>query len=316
MWRAAATPSMCSAPISRPSGDVNTRLALDRGTEADFDDSILRNIRACLAVIASDAALGCSNATHELVDAYLGAAAGSFARDFAGVGAAGENNARELWTHAREHTWKEEYIKQIMERLPSNSVSAIPYVPWLRAERAVRTRRARGLGCGMNACMRTISARITGDAGEVRVAEGTGCGGGGGGARWYGAETRHGLLWHGAAARDGVRRRVMACGGAPVRMATHERAASSSVRGAAAACAPCRPAQGLHRIGGGAPGAPPLPTAPRPRPRAPAHRSRPPAHLLRRAGVAVHGVGGDWIPSRHRAPPARRNAREMSGGKE
>uniref|UniRef100_A0A0A8XMY0 Peroxidase n=1 Tax=Arundo donax TaxID=35708 RepID=A0A0A8XMY0_ARUDO len=64
-------------------GDFNTRLPLDRGSEADFDDSILRNIRSGLAVIASDAALGDSNATRALVDAYLGAAAGRFEQDFA-----------------------------------------------------------------------------------------------------------------------------------------------------------------------------------------------------------------------------------------
>ncbi|CAL4911258.1 unnamed protein product [Urochloa decumbens] len=66
-----------------PPGDVNTRLPLDRGSEAEFDDSILRNIRSGLAVIASDAALATSNDTRALVDAYLAAAAGSFQRDFA-----------------------------------------------------------------------------------------------------------------------------------------------------------------------------------------------------------------------------------------
>ncbi|CAL5097981.1 unnamed protein product [Urochloa decumbens] len=66
-----------------PPGDVNTRLPLDRGSEGEFDDSILRNIRSGLAVIASDAALATSNATRALVDAYLSAAAGSFERDFA-----------------------------------------------------------------------------------------------------------------------------------------------------------------------------------------------------------------------------------------
>ncbi|XP_062202971.1 peroxidase 43-like [Phragmites australis] len=64
-------------------GDFNTRLSLDRGSESDFDDSILRNIRVGLAVIASDAALEASNATRALVDAYLGAAAGRFEQDFA-----------------------------------------------------------------------------------------------------------------------------------------------------------------------------------------------------------------------------------------
>ncbi|CAN6326054.1 unnamed protein product [Urochloa humidicola] len=66
-----------------PPGDLNTRLALDRGSDADFDDSILRNIRSGLAVIASDAALAASNATLAIVDAYLAAGAGSFQRDFA-----------------------------------------------------------------------------------------------------------------------------------------------------------------------------------------------------------------------------------------
>jgi peroxidase len=66
-----------------PPGNFNTRLALDRGSESDFDDSILRNIRSGLAVIASDAALVNSNATRALVDAYLGPWAGSFEQDFA-----------------------------------------------------------------------------------------------------------------------------------------------------------------------------------------------------------------------------------------
>ncbi|TVU51301.1 hypothetical protein EJB05_02712, partial [Eragrostis curvula] len=64
-------------------GDLNTRLPLDRGSEARFDDSILRNIRSGQAVIASDAALVAGNATRALVDAYLGAAARRFRRDFA-----------------------------------------------------------------------------------------------------------------------------------------------------------------------------------------------------------------------------------------
>lgn len=63
-------------------GDFNTRVPLDRGSEGDFDDSILRNIRAGLAVIASDAALDGSNATRALVGAYLGAASSSFEQDF------------------------------------------------------------------------------------------------------------------------------------------------------------------------------------------------------------------------------------------
>ncbi|KAL5205961.1 hypothetical protein ABZP36_034170 [Zizania latifolia] len=63
-------------------GDFNTRVALDRGSERDFDDSILRNIRQGLAVIASDAALDRSNATRALVTAYLGAGSSRFSQDF------------------------------------------------------------------------------------------------------------------------------------------------------------------------------------------------------------------------------------------
>uniref|UniRef100_A0A0D9XXL8 Peroxidase n=1 Tax=Leersia perrieri TaxID=77586 RepID=A0A0D9XXL8_9ORYZ len=64
-------------------GDFNTRVALDRGSEGEFDDSILRNIRSGHAVIASDAALDASNATRRLVTAYLGSA--RFAQDFVGA---------------------------------------------------------------------------------------------------------------------------------------------------------------------------------------------------------------------------------------
>ncbi|VAH49195.1 unnamed protein product [Triticum turgidum subsp. durum] len=66
-------------------GDFNTRVPLDRGSQGTFDDSILRNIRAGLVPIASDAALEASNATGALVGAYLGAASSSFAQDFVGA---------------------------------------------------------------------------------------------------------------------------------------------------------------------------------------------------------------------------------------
>lgn len=66
-------------------GDFNTRVPLDRGSQGTFDDSILRNIRAGLVAIASDAALEASNATGALVGAYLGAASSSFAQDFVGA---------------------------------------------------------------------------------------------------------------------------------------------------------------------------------------------------------------------------------------
>nr|TKW07150.1 hypothetical protein SEVIR_7G288901v2 [Setaria viridis] len=86
--KAGSDPSIPAAFVTElkarcPPGDFNTRLPLDRGSESDFDDSILRNIRSGFAVIASDAALANSNATRALVDAYLGPAAGSFERDFA-----------------------------------------------------------------------------------------------------------------------------------------------------------------------------------------------------------------------------------------
>ncbi|XP_037486211.1 peroxidase 43-like [Triticum dicoccoides] len=66
-------------------GDFNTRVPLDRGSQGTFDDSILRNIRAGLVPIASDAALEASNATGALVGAYLGAGSSSFAQDFVGA---------------------------------------------------------------------------------------------------------------------------------------------------------------------------------------------------------------------------------------
>nr|ACM17578.1 peroxidase [Oryza meyeriana var. granulata] len=51
-------------------GDFNTRLPLDRGSEGEFDTSILRNIRNGFAVIASDAALYNATATVGVVDTY------------------------------------------------------------------------------------------------------------------------------------------------------------------------------------------------------------------------------------------------------
>nr|ACS49666.1 peroxidase [Oryza ridleyi] len=51
-------------------GDFNTRLPLDRGSEGEFDTSILRNIRNRFAVIASDAALYNASATVGVVDTY------------------------------------------------------------------------------------------------------------------------------------------------------------------------------------------------------------------------------------------------------
>lgn len=64
-------------------GDFNTRVPLDRGSEARFDGSILRNIQAGLVPIASDAALVADNATAALVGAYIGSP--RFRRDFVGA---------------------------------------------------------------------------------------------------------------------------------------------------------------------------------------------------------------------------------------
>ncbi|GFP98660.1 peroxidase 43 [Phtheirospermum japonicum] len=53
-------------------GDVNARLALDRGSEQTFDIQILQNIRSGLAVLQSDASLYQDLATRIVVDSYFG----------------------------------------------------------------------------------------------------------------------------------------------------------------------------------------------------------------------------------------------------
>ncbi|KAG6425075.1 hypothetical protein SASPL_115499 [Salvia splendens] len=53
-------------------GDVNVRLAMDRGSEKVFDKQILGNIRSGTAVLQSDAALYQDEATKRAVDSYFG----------------------------------------------------------------------------------------------------------------------------------------------------------------------------------------------------------------------------------------------------
>ncbi|XP_010260510.1 PREDICTED: peroxidase 43-like [Nelumbo nucifera] len=53
-------------------GDVNVRLALDRGSPLTFDANILRNIRDGFAVLESDAKLYQDEVTKRIVDSYLG----------------------------------------------------------------------------------------------------------------------------------------------------------------------------------------------------------------------------------------------------
>ncbi|CAA0807307.1 Peroxidase superfamily protein [Striga hermonthica] len=68
-------------------GDVNARVALDRGSEKTFDVQILRNIRSGLAVLQSDARLYQDVATRKVIDSYLGLLSPilgpSFGSDFA-----------------------------------------------------------------------------------------------------------------------------------------------------------------------------------------------------------------------------------------
>lgn len=53
-------------------GDVNVRLAIDRGSEQVFDSQILQNIRTGFAVLQSDAALYQDESTKGVVDSYFG----------------------------------------------------------------------------------------------------------------------------------------------------------------------------------------------------------------------------------------------------
>ncbi|XP_031503732.1 peroxidase 43 [Nymphaea colorata] len=68
-------------------GDVNVRLAIDRGSQTAFDESILNNIRSGFAVLASDAQLYQDQTTQSVVDSYVdsfGSGFGpSFNQDFA-----------------------------------------------------------------------------------------------------------------------------------------------------------------------------------------------------------------------------------------
>lgn len=53
-------------------GDVNVRVAIDRGSETMFDNQILSNIKSGMAVLQSDAALYQDEATRSVVDSYFG----------------------------------------------------------------------------------------------------------------------------------------------------------------------------------------------------------------------------------------------------
>ncbi|XP_027339235.1 peroxidase 43 [Abrus precatorius] len=52
-------------------GDVNTRLAIDEGSEKKFDISILKNIREGFAVLESDARLNDDIVTKSIIDSYF-----------------------------------------------------------------------------------------------------------------------------------------------------------------------------------------------------------------------------------------------------
>lgn len=53
-------------------GDVNARVAIDRGSEKTFDNQILHNIRTGFAVLQSDATLYEDASTRSVVDSYFG----------------------------------------------------------------------------------------------------------------------------------------------------------------------------------------------------------------------------------------------------
>ncbi|XP_051146972.1 peroxidase 43 [Andrographis paniculata] len=58
--------------VCPPDGDVNARLAIDRGGAETFDSQILQNIRNGFAVLRSDAALYQDTDTRGVVDSYFG----------------------------------------------------------------------------------------------------------------------------------------------------------------------------------------------------------------------------------------------------
>ncbi|KAK4271219.1 hypothetical protein QN277_019943 [Acacia crassicarpa] len=64
-------------------GNVNVRLAMDEGSEREFDKHILENIRRGFAVLASDARLGDDENTRSVVNSYFDpTSASSFEADF------------------------------------------------------------------------------------------------------------------------------------------------------------------------------------------------------------------------------------------
>ncbi|KAK4352576.1 hypothetical protein RND71_028094 [Anisodus tanguticus] len=68
-------------------GNINVRISLDNGSERNFDDQILHNIKNGFAVIASDARLYGDEITRAVVDSYLqtqksNSNSSSFGKDF------------------------------------------------------------------------------------------------------------------------------------------------------------------------------------------------------------------------------------------
>jgi peroxidase len=52
-------------------GDINTRLAIDEGSDKRFDKNILKNIRDGFAVLESDARLNDDIVTRNVIDSYF-----------------------------------------------------------------------------------------------------------------------------------------------------------------------------------------------------------------------------------------------------
>ena len=64
-------------------GDVNVRLAIDDGSEREFDKHILKNIRQGFAVLESDARLGDDDNTRSVIESYFDpTSSSSFEADF------------------------------------------------------------------------------------------------------------------------------------------------------------------------------------------------------------------------------------------
>lgn len=63
-------------------GDNGVRLPLDEGSEMEFDDHFLTNVRDGLTVIRSDAAMYEDPGTKSVIDGYLATGEDSFTTDF------------------------------------------------------------------------------------------------------------------------------------------------------------------------------------------------------------------------------------------